>query len=122
MVYLGGHLIAPDLIQHFDTIAARIIGDVLKSRGELRGSGLACLPLKAVSGFAAHRGPDLPKTVSSAEIQIMGLVGQGLTNRQIAGELKLSEGTIRNYVSTVLQKTGLHDRTQMAVFAIRNGL
>jgi DNA-binding NarL/FixJ family response regulator len=132
-VYLGGHLIAPDVAPHFTTIAARIVGDVLKSRGELRGtgqpadqSGKAAVPGQtAVELHSRGRGllrKDLPKTVSPAEIQIMGLVGEGFTNRQIARELNLSVGTIRNYVSAVLQKTGLHDRTQVAVFAIRNGL
>jgi DNA-binding NarL/FixJ family response regulator len=109
-------------------MAAKIVGDVLKSRGELRGtqtgtSGRTIITGETESfGDPAADNPKLPKTVSPAEIQIMGLVGQGRTNREIAGELKLSEGTIRNYVSAVLQKTGLHDRTQMAVFAIRNGL
>jgi DNA-binding NarL/FixJ family response regulator len=131
-VYLGGHLIAPDLACHFNTIAARIVGDVLKSRGELRKtgqpadrSGNAVPGQTAAEPHSRGRGllrKDLPKTVSPLEIQIMGLVGEGFTNRQIAGELHLSVGTIRNYVSAILQKTGLHDRTQVAVFAIRNGL
>jgi DNA-binding NarL/FixJ family response regulator len=136
-VYLGGHLIAPDVAPHFTTIAARIVGDVLKSRGGLRKPGQpadwsdkavlvkAALGQTAVELHSRGRGllrKDLPKTVSPAEIQIMGLVGEGFTNSQIAGELHLSVGTIRNYVSAVLQKTGLHDRTQVAVFAIRNGL
>ena len=42
-------------------------------------------------------------------------MAEGLSNKEIAGELFLSEGTVRNYISNILDKTGLRDRTQLAV-------
>lgn len=54
--------------------------------------------------------------ISEKEWQLTELVAQGLSNREIASKLYLSEGTIRNYLSTVLEKLNLRDRTQLAVF------
>lgn len=61
-------------------------------------------------------------SVSPTELEIMGRVGQGYSTREIAGQLRLSKGTVRNYISAILQKIGLKDRTQMAIFAIQHGL
>jgi len=54
------------------------------------------------------------------ELEIMALVGEGLTNREIAARLYLSEGTVRNYVSALLEKLDLRDRTQLAIFYLRH--
>lgn len=60
--------------------------------------------------------------LSDREREVLGLIGLGLTNAEIAGRLFLSEGTVRNYVSDVLTKLGVNDRTQAAVLAIRAGI
>lgn len=54
------------------------------------------------------------------EAEILALVGQGLTNREIAAKLYLSEGTVRNYVTGLLEKLGLRDRTQLAIFYLQH--
>ena len=54
--------------------------------------------------------------ISSKEYEIITLVAQGLSNKEIAAQLFLSEGTIRNYLSGLLEKLQLRDRTQLAVF------
>jgi len=61
--------------------------------------------------------PDLKKwDLSDKEVEIIALVGQGLNNKEIAKALFLSEGTVRNYLSEILGKLDLRDRTQLAVF------
>lgn len=50
------------------------------------------------------------------EVEIIGLVAEGMNNREIAARLFLSEGTVRNHISVILDKLGLRDRTQLAVF------
>lgn len=57
--------------------------------------------------------------ISQREMEVIRLVAQGLNNREIADALFLSEGTIRNYLSTILDKLQLRDRTQLAVFYYR---
>ncbi|SHF22928.1 response regulator [Alkalibacter saccharofermentans] len=50
------------------------------------------------------------------EYEIITLVSKGLSNKEIAKELFLSEGTVRNYISIILEKLKLRDRTQLAIF------
>ncbi len=60
--------------------------------------------------------------LSEREKEVLGLLGKGLSNAEIAGRIYLSEGTVRNYVSSIFEKLGVEDRTQAAVLAIRCGL
>ncbi|WP_247829049.1 response regulator [Arthrobacter antioxidans] len=54
--------------------------------------------------------------LTSQEKKVLALIGKGLTNREIGGELFLSEKTIKNYVSSILAKLGFHRRVQAAVY------
>lgn len=54
--------------------------------------------------------------ITPKEYQIITLVADGLSNKEIAGKIYLSEGTVRNYLSSILEKLNLRDRTQVAVF------
>lgn len=54
--------------------------------------------------------------ISEKEQGIIELVAEGLSNKEIAEKLFLSEGTVRNYISSILEKLALRDRTQLAVF------
>ncbi len=54
--------------------------------------------------------------LNEKEIEIMKLVAEGLNNKEIAGTLFLSEGTVRNYLSSTLEKLELRDRTQLAIY------
>jgi DNA-binding NarL/FixJ family response regulator len=58
--------------------------------------------------------------LSDREFIILEKVADGLSNREISEVVFLGEGTVRNYVSTILEKLGLRDRTQLAVFYYRN--
>ncbi len=70
----------------------------------------------------APRGEAIGADLTDRERDVLALVGKGLTNADIASQLYLSEGTVRNYVSAVLAKLGVHDRTQAAVIAVKHGL
>ena len=60
--------------------------------------------------------------LSRTERNIAHLVGHGLSNKEIAEKLSLSEGTVRNSLSSTLSKLGLRDRTQLAIWAVQTGL
>jgi DNA-binding NarL/FixJ family response regulator len=67
-----------------------------------------------------HSVPDLSEyDINEREMQIIEQVAMGLNNKEIADTLFLSEGTVRNYVSVILEKLDLRDRTQLAVFYYR---
>ena len=53
--------------------------------------------------------------ISEKELKVISLVAEGYSNKEIAERLFLSKGTVRNYISNILDKTGLRDRTQLAV-------
>jgi DNA-binding NarL/FixJ family response regulator len=59
--------------------------------------------------------------LNEKEWDIIVQVANGLSNKEIAKELFLSEGTVRNYISIILEKLELRDRTQLAIFYFRNG-
>ena len=56
------------------------------------------------------------RNISERELNIIRLIANGYSNKEIAAELFLSEGTVRNYLSSILDKLQLRDRTQVAVF------
>ncbi|GHO94704.1 DNA-binding response regulator [Reticulibacter mediterranei] len=62
--------------------------------------------------------PDL----TGREIEVLRLIAQGATNREIALSLVISEGTVKNHISNILSRLGLRDRTQAAIYARENGL
>jgi DNA-binding NarL/FixJ family response regulator len=82
-------------------------------------------------GVGVHRGADadvdpqldsVAEPLTGREVAVLRLLGTGATNRAIAEQLALTEGTVKNYISSILAKTGLRDRTQAALLAVRRGL
>ena len=64
----------------------------------------------------------LADALSDRELEVLSLLARGFSNAGIASQLSLSQGTVRNYVSAVLAKLDVADRTQAAVLALRYGL
>lgn len=60
------------------------------------------------------------KGITDKEYEIIELVADGLSNKEIAEKLFLSDGTVRNYLSSILEKLELRDRTQLAVYYYKN--
>ncbi|MBR6152005.1 MAG: response regulator transcription factor [Lachnospiraceae bacterium] len=60
--------------------------------------------------------------LTARELDVVKLVAQGYDNKEIAAELYLAEGTVRNQISKILEKLELKDRTQLAVYAVKHGL
>ena len=61
-------------------------------------------------------------SLRNSEWQIIVQVGRGLSNKEIAAKLNLSEGTVRNNLSSILSKLGLRDRTQLAIWAVQSAV
>src|SRR3954451_6193035 len=116
----------------FASIMAGAAGYVLK---QIRGTDLIDAVRRVAAGQSLldpavtarvleriRRGPDQPdelKGLTEQERKILALVAEGLTNREIAGRMFLSEKTIKNYVSSLLAKLGMERRTQAAVLAAK---
>ena len=61
-------------------------------------------------------------SLTEREADILRLIADGRSNKEIAAALYLTEGTIKGYVSTILDKLGVEDRTQAALYAVKHGL
>jgi len=62
-----------------------------------------------------NRTVDLCEEMTEREREIASFLAEGLTNRQIADKLYISEGTVKNYISSIYDKTGIHDRVKLVV-------
>jgi two-component system, NarL family, response regulator DevR len=98
----------------FDAIMAGASGYVLK---EIRGNDLVDAVRQVAAGKSLH--DDRLDGLSDQERRILGLIGDGLTNRQIGETMHLAEKTVKNYVSSLLAKLGMERRTQAAALAAR---
>ena len=76
--------------------------------------------IRSLGAPRAVAGP--PDGLSFREVQILGLVAKGLSNREIGGELFISEHTAANHIRSILRKTGCANRTEAASYAHRHGL
>jgi two-component system response regulator DevR len=116
----------------FDAIMAGAAGYVLK---QVRGSDLVDSVRRVAAGQSlldptvtakvldrlrsgAHEEPGVEQ-LTEQERRILDLLAEGLTNRQIGERLYLAEKTVKNYVSNLLMKLGMHRRTEAAVYAAR---
>jgi DNA-binding NarL/FixJ family response regulator len=97
-VYKGGALIEP-------TVAKRVMIEFARLHP----------PARSIDA-------GLPEPLSERELEILKLISAGLSNREIGNKLSLSEGTVKNYVTNVLQKIGVRDRTQAALRGRELGL
>jgi DNA-binding NarL/FixJ family response regulator len=98
-VYNGGALIqsevAVKVIDKFSQLANKAVDKIIDKRAEL---------------------------LTEREIEILRLIAEGKNNKEIADQLFLSQGTVKNHITRVLIKLDLRDRTQLAVFALKNDL
>lgn len=124
----------------FDSLRAGAIGYLLKDaptgklyeaiRAAARGESFLqpSVAAKLVAEFArlSEQAPTwaqvLPEPLSPRELEILRLMANGATNREIAGQLVLAEGTVKNHVTNILTKLGVADRTSAAMKAKELGL
>lgn len=97
----GGGVVMPP------PIAAKVVSELARRR--------QAAPAESKEGAAVL------EQLTDREREVLHLLGQGLSNREIAEALFISEGTVKNYVSSVIEKLGVRDRTQAALWAARHG-
>jgi two-component system, NarL family, response regulator LiaR len=108
--YLLKDILKPDLL--------RAIESAVHGKPTLHPEAQSALIRQATS-----RSAPLPHhELTGREREVLALIGRGQSNREIASTLFLTEGTVKGYVSQVLGKLGVADRTQAALYAVRHGL
>jgi NarL family two-component system response regulator LiaR len=121
----------------FDAIQAGASGYLLKDtprdelikaiKGTVTGKtyvdpSIAGKVLEQVTSHQTQQTSLITSKLTEREIDVLRLIAKGLSNAEISDRLFLSDGTVRNHVSSILAKLGLSDRTQAAVIAIQHGL
>jgi NarL family two-component system response regulator LiaR len=77
---------------------------------------------KLMDEFSTRAKEPIPGDLTERELEVLRLIARGRSNRQIAEELVISEKTVKTHVSNILSKLHLTDRTQAAIYALREGL
>jgi NarL family two-component system response regulator LiaR len=79
---------------------------------------------KVMRRFAVLPGEQAPLVdeLTPRELEVLTLIAEGLPNREIAGELSISEKTVKNHINNIFSKLHLNDRSQAMLYAIRKGL
>lgn len=99
-VYKGGSMINPDIATKVVTLFSKM----------------------AQSNYSIEVDEELTREISNTEWKVIQQVARGLSNKEISANLFLSEGTVRNYLSSILSKLNLRDRTQLAIWAVQTGV
>jgi DNA-binding NarL/FixJ family response regulator len=120
-----------------DAVRAGAAGYLLKdvSKDELVdavkqvATGGAFIESQMLKGMLSEMKPTAPtgaggvaKNLTKREREILALVAEGMSNREIAEKLVLSPETVKSHVAAILEKLNVSDRTQAAIYAVRNGL
>lgn len=109
------------------TVAGKLVGTLTNSVSSttqnnpaLPGRHTESAAVKGVSAKSNHTFtvPDDMRDLTEREMDVLRLIATGATNREIAEKLYISEGTVKNHVSNILNCLGLRDRTQAAIYAI----
>jgi NarL family two-component system response regulator LiaR len=103
-------------------VGARELAETIRAaaRGEVR---LAPeVTRRLMSGISGGTEADAEAGLTDREREVLACLGRGLSNKEIGAELFISEKTVKTHVSNLLDKLGLADRTQAAVFAVKRGL
>lgn len=111
-----------DIQGHLDVYSA-LVGEVCESaRGSRaeRADSVRFDELLAAKVGGAPDDPDVPLT--AREVEVLHLVGLGYENGEISGRLSLSQNTVKGHIRTLLMKTSLHNRTQLALYAVTRGV
>jgi len=103
-----GYLLKQDYQSILPALRAVMSGQTVFG-SEVIGKLPSLMQKRAAFDYAAHE-------ITERERELIALVAEGLSNREISEKMFLSEGTVRNYLSTILEKLQLRDRTQLAVF------
>ncbi|SHL62312.1 response regulator transcription factor [Shouchella rhizosphaerae] len=105
-----------DMESLFATIEKALLGELV-----LDGQVAAKVMPKLLQHSAPQEKEQIPP-LAEREKEIIRLVGQGRNNAEIAAELYLSVGTVKNYISQLFIKLGVRDRTQLAIFAVKHDI
>lgn len=103
------------LKQHFEGIVAALKA-VYNGQSVFGSEIVSKIPTMINSKGYSDKKENNTEKLSEKELEIITLVSEGMSNKEIASSIFLSEGTVRNYISVILEKLSLRDRTQLVIY------
>lgn len=89
--------------------------------GDIATKVLGMFSKMAQNDISIHVEESVEKEITDSEWKVIKFVSEGMSNKEIANKLYLTEGSVRNYLSSILKKLDLRDRTQLAIWAVQTG-
>ena len=117
----SGYLLKGISMKELAEVVRKVYKGNAMINGDITTKVLKLFSKMAQSNLTLQVDEELVRELKPTERQIVALVGKGMSNKEIAGKLSLSEGTVRNNLSTILSKLDLRDRTQLAIWAVQTG-
>ena len=117
----SGYLLKGISMKELAEVVRKVYKGNAMINGDITTKVLKLFSKMAQSNLTLQVDEELVRELKPTEWQIVALVGRGMSNKEIAGKLSLSEGTVRNNLSTILSKLDLRDRTQLAIWAVQTG-
>lgn len=118
----SGYLLKGVSVSELSQAVRTVVSGGAMINPEVAGKVVKLFSQMAQKGQAVETAPSGAEKLSRTERNIAQLVGHGLSNKEISAKLSLSEGTVRNGLSSALTKLDLRDRTQLAIWAVQTGL
>lgn len=107
--------------QLFEAIQKVYSGNAMIN-GDIANKVLGMFSRMAQNDISIKVDESMEKEITDSEWKVIRLISEGMSNKEIASKLFLSEGSVRNYLSSILKKLDLRDRTQLAIWAVQTGV
>ena len=117
----SGYLLKGISIQELSKAIRKVYNGTAMINEDIASKVVKLFSKMAQSNVTIQVPEDSQETLKENEWKIVVQIGRGLSNKEIATKLNLSEGTVRNNLSTILSKLCLRDRTQLAIWAVQTG-
>lgn len=103
-------------------VMSRVMASLAGAKSAQSQAAIPTSPPPSREDAASAPGPLKHAELTDREIEVLRLIAKGATNREIAEQLVISEGTVKNHISNILSRLGLRDRTQAAIYAREQAL
>lgn len=115
----SGYLLKGTSLKDLSSAINKVANGISIMNDEITGKVFRMFSHMAQTNQTIHVGEQLSGKLKDSEWQIIDCVGRGMSNKEIASRLHLSEGTVRNSLSVILSKLGLRNRTQLGIWAVQ---